>query len=415
MLKIKVNIDFIIFLCSILIISSYFLPILSKFVSPLVLCMVLICAYGLIFINTNWRRVSNLKYSVAIIFILLIFYIIDDRYKDEFVGIYTLLLFIFPVLCTFYFFEREQYGYLSKIAYFMLVIMGITAITTYFGLINHPEISRILATGQDNEAITESINGNIGGFAFVYCFALSAPLYIWGIRNKVKSRFLKLVFNLVVICFSFMLLIKAQYTLGLLLWIIAIIFSLLVKKISLFKLLVINGAILFVFLGFSTEISQIFLHLADAVDSDIISQRFVEISMAIEGQTSSTSDMAMRIEVYSKSIEAFLEHPILGGWLYNGTEGGHSFVLDLLAKGGIIFGGFILVLLIMLTRFYLKSGMKRNNYYLAFLFAFFLLCILNPISSSGGFLALLYTLPVGLSCAKKSNTISKTAEREALM
>ena len=401
MLKIKVNINLIIFLCAILITGSYFLPILSKFIPAIILSMIVIGAYGLILINTNWHKLSSVKYSSAIIFALFIFFIIDDRYKNGFVGVYTLLLYFFPVLCTFYFFKKEQYGYLSIIAYFMLVIMVITAITTYFGLINHPEIARILATGQDSGAIMESINNNIGGFHFIYCFALSAPLYIWGINNKIKNRVLKVALNFVVICFAFMVLIKAQYTLGLLLWCIAIIFSLLVKKLSFFKLLIINCVILFIFFGFSTEISQIFLHLAEVVKSDIISQRFVEISSAIMGQTSGTSDMAFRTESYIKSLEAFLQHPIIGGWLYNGTNGGHSFILDLLARGGIVFGGFILALLIMLTKFYSEPGVKRNKYYLIFLFVFFLLCILNPINSSGGFLALLYALPVGLSCTEK--------------
>ena len=368
--------------------------------------MVVICAYGLILINTNWHKVSSVKYSTAIILALFVFFMIDDRYKNGFVGVYALLLFFFPVLCTFYFYKKEQYGYLSKIAYFMLIIMGITSITTYFGLINHPEIARILATGQDSGAIMESINRNIGGFHFIYCFALAAPLYIWGINNKFKNRFLKFFLNLLVICFAFMVLIKAQYTLGLLLWCIAIIFSLLIKKISFFKLLIVNCVILFAFFSFSTEISRLFLHLAEAVNSDIISQRFVEISTAIVGQTSSTSDVALRTEVYIKSFNAFLQHPIIGGWLYNGMNGGHSFILDLLARGGIVFGGFILGLLILLTKFYFEPGVRKNNYYLIFLFVFSLLCILNPINSSGGFLALLYTLPVGLSCTENVNCSS---------
>ena len=400
-LKIKVNINLMIFLCAIIIIGSYFLPILSKFIPSMILSMIVICAYVLILINTNWQKVSSVKYSAAIILALFVFFIIDNRYKNGFVGVYTLLLFFFPVLCTFYFFKKEQYGYLSKIAYFMLIIMGITSITTYFGLINHPEIARILATGQDGGAIMESINSNIGGFHFIYCFALSAPLYIWGISNKVNRRFLKVLLNLLIICFSFVLLIKAQYTIGLLLWGIAIVFSLLIKKISFSKLLIINCVILFILICFSADISRFFLYLADIVNSDIISQRFVELSSAIIGQTSSTSDMAIRTETYFKSFEAFLEHPIIGGWLYNSTNGGHSFILDLLATGGIIFGGFILGLLALLTKFYFESGIRKNNYYLIFLFVFFLLCILNPINSSGGFLALLYTLPVGLSCTEK--------------
>lgn len=400
-MKIKVNINLIIFLCTIIIIGSYFLPILSKFIPTIILSMVVICAYGLILINTNWHKVSSVKYSAAIIFALFVFFMIDDRYKNGFVGVYALLLFFFPVLCTFYFYKKEQYGYLSKIAYFMLIIMGITSITTYFGLINHPEIARILATGQDSGAIMESINRNIGGFHFIYCFALAAPLYIWGINNKFKNRFLKFFLNLLVICFAFMVLIKAQYTLGLLLWCIAIIFSLLIKKISFFKLLIVNCVILFAFFSFSTEISRLFLHLAEAVNSDIISQRFVEISTAIVGQTSSTSDMALRTEAYTNSFNAFLQHPIIGGWLYDGTNGGHSFILDLLARGGIVFGGYILGLLVLLTKFYFEPGVRMNNYYLIFLFVFFLLCILNPINSSGGFFALLYTLPVGLSCTEK--------------
>lgn len=402
MLKIKINANFIIFLCSIIIIGSYFLPILSKFIPTVILSIIVICAYSLILINTNWHKVSSVKYSAAIILALFVFFIIDDRYKTGFVGVYALLIYMFPVLCTFYFFKKEQYDYLEKLAYFMLIILGITAITTYFGLVNHPEMSRILATGQDSDAIMESINGNIGGFHFIYCFALSAPLYIWGINNKVKSRILKVALNIFVICFTFMVLIKAQYTLGLLLWIIAVIFSLLINKISFFKLVLINCVIIFIFFRFSTEISRIFLYLADTVNSDIISQRFVEISSTIAGQTSATSDIALRTEVYAKSFEAFLEHPILGGWLYNVTSGGHSFVLDLLARGGIVFGGIILGLLVKLTKFYFDSGLKKNKYYLIFLFVFFLLCILNPINSSGGFLALLYTLPVGLSCSQKS-------------
>ena len=110
-MKIKVNINLIIFLCTIIIIGSYFLPILSKFIPTIILSMVVICAYGLILINTNWHKVFSVKYSAAIIFALFVFFMIDDRYKNGFVGVYALLLFFFPVLCTFYFYNKEQYGY----------------------------------------------------------------------------------------------------------------------------------------------------------------------------------------------------------------------------------------------------------------------------------------------------------------
>ena len=399
-LKLNFDINSLVFLCSILIMGVYFVPFLSDVFPTIVIFCIVLIAYFLIFLDTHWNNFVNIKYYVGFLIVLFLFWLFDDRYKDGIPGFYSLLLCFYPVACTFYFFSKKQFLLLSKISYFILISIAITAITTYYGLITNPELSRILATGQDDNAIAISLSGNIGGFSFIYSFALSMPFYMWGIEYKVRSKIFRAFLKCVISCLCLFTLLKAQYTIALFLWIVSLIFSLFIKKVSLTKLIFLNVAFLILVMLFDEQIALILRSIADNINSEIIAQRFLEMADAIAGNIYDSSDLSLRTNYYRQSLETFLHYPIFGAWYCNGETGGHSLLLDLFAKGGIVFAGYILYFFIRTIRHYfINSKTKNKNYYIIFLFTVFLMSIFNPISG-GSFIALIFTLPIGLLCTK---------------
>ena len=174
----------------ILVIIAYsIMPIVSRFFSAymttyaylgviVITVLAIFVLYGQDFINSV---------LVIIIPILMLDFLIYVATKPSpLLFAYTVLGEILPIIIGYFIVRKESDKTVKMFAIFLLICLGITAITTIIGLQNEPNAARYLATvGEADEEDNVKYNWmNIGGYDFVYFVALIYPAIIYGFKRK---------------------------------------------------------------------------------------------------------------------------------------------------------------------------------------------------------------------------------------
>lgn len=255
-----------------------------------------------------------------------------------------------------------------------------TAITTYVGCLSDPGVSRFLAT---TDASNDPLYGlymsqNIGGFKFVYTLVLFIPLLIGCIKNKMKGTLIY-IFTLLLFIVA---IIETQYAAAVLLALVSLILFAAPRNFTKQK-----TRVFLILIGIVLLFGRVFLlsllsFIAGKTDSQLISERFADISNIISGGevNSGGTDVEARASLYQKSIDSFLNSPLIGNWDYS-SIGGHSFFFDNIALYGLI--GVIAYMLIWTTiyKIYLKenAGYEWRGYFDFAIIVSIVLSVLNPI------------------------------------
>lgn len=394
--KISINVYTIIFLLSLIVMSYYFLPITASVLTASMMLGVLGILYFMIFINSNWKSRKEVFGYLLLICSLGIVFCVREYYKEGIIGVYSILLVFFPIFLVFFLFNKEKYEMLKKLAVAVLLMLVITGITTFTGLTVYPELARDLAAFSNDNIIGISTRYNIGGYDIVYCVVLAIPLYCLVIEKKVTTGIKKFL-EIFIFIISLIFIVKTQYTTAMLLEIVSFGMIILIRKFDLKRLGILALLGLIILSVYKGEISNGLIKASYSIESQSISQRLEELAKALDGGKVTGEDMTERGNAYGKSIEAFLEHPVLGTWISsdNIELGGHSTVLDLMAGVGLPE-----FLLILYTFFYIEKLMLSRvekeitrKYVGIFLVVYIILAVVNPIISGTFFSVLFIGLP----------------------
>lgn len=394
--KISIDVYTIIFLLSLIVMSYYFLPITATVLTASMMLGVLGILYFMIFINSNWKSRKEVFGYLLLICLVGIVFCVREYYKGGIIGVYSVLLVFFPIFLAFFLFNKEKYELLKKLAVAVLLMLVITGITTFTGLTVYPELARDLAAFSNDNIIGISTRYNIGGYDIVYCVVLAITLYCLVIEKKVTTGIKKFL-EIFIFIISLIFIVKTQYTTAMLLGIVSFGMIILIRKFDLKRLGILALLGLVILSVYKGEISNGLIKASYSIESQSISQRLEELGKALDGGKVTGEDMTERGNAYGKSIEAFLEHPVLGTWISsdNIELGGHSTVLDLMAGVGL--PGFLLILY---TFFYIEKLMLSRveneitrKYVGIFLVVYIILAVVNPIISGTFFSVLFIGLP----------------------
>lgn len=204
----------------------------------------------------------------------------------------------------------------------------------------NPEISRILANSDKN--ITSAFAGPfMANFSFVN--GLTLVLLFWVFNFKITHNMRIRLFSLVMVVIGVYLLVCAQYSIALFLF---MIFAFIVwmfyskrQRNSSTKVffLVFGLLILLPFAG------SILLSLSDMIPPGYVARRLKSLGMMLNFDgIQQGSDLEDRLQLYELSISTFFHKFFIGvgGKYYeaNGLVGGHSQILDNFAYYGVLFG-----------------------------------------------------------------------------
>jgi ABC-type multidrug transport system fused ATPase/permease subunit len=282
--------------------------------------------------------------------------------KQFIIQIWPLLLFYFYMFFISFFVETDLMVYIKSITYlimvysiflyyfngrfksspkvfcaFLIIDYIAVGINTYFQLQVNPLISRYLGTtpGIIEAMLGEGAFPGIGSYGYFY--ALVAMILLLGFMffNNNKKRFISL-FSIIA---AIALLIKASYTMAIILafiFLILIIILRYTKKHTATVIVILGLMSLLIFQGtFATMFGKI--ATIEKLPYEV-SVRFDELSYFFSGKDISGTDLKSRGNLYYQSVEAFSKNIFGGTVLANNSmykAGGHSAWLDLLASFGL--------------------------------------------------------------------------------
>lgn len=263
-----------------------------------------------------------------------------------------------------------------------LAIMVITCITSYVGYDIFPNASRELAfhDGIDSDLLYMYLNANIGGFSFIYNLTLLNILVIYSIKNPISgNKGIWLICSISFLILMGMVVYNSQYTTAIIIYFVSLLLLLFNQKFKIRHIIILFFIGFMIFLLSKDSISEMLENISTIVESSDVSLRLYDLSQYIIGEhTSTNSDLDARSLLYGMSIDTFLRNP-LGTWSNIG-DGGHSFILDSIARYGFLG---VIMITVMIYRLYVSYVKKLRNspmygYAFIILIVFILLATINP-------------------------------------
>ena len=276
-----------------------------------------------------------------------------------------------------------------------VVLMVYVIISTWLFLIENPDATRQWENFETNSAY------NVANFYFIY--SVPVMISILAIVMLKVKRFSKLIAFAALLA-AIWFLVKAQYTLSILIAIIGVLIQLYRSiRTSVGKVLFVSGMALFVV--FLPQLLEMFISI---IPSEQVSERLTEIHRFLTGQGTGGYNLNGRLTLYGRTVLAFLESPLWG----NARLGfdGHATFLTVLADTGILGAIPFYTLLWFICRRIrreLPMGRPQIN---VIIFMFVMMGLTNPIHASFqlGFTAW-FLAPLTIQLLLKEDSQNETA------
>ena len=182
------------------------------------------------------------------------------------------------------------------------------------------------------------MRSGVGGYGLLYSQVCILPaIVVWMMGALRKSR-IKFAIGLVWLITFTLYLLNSGYTIALVVCVVALVILFLYRRSSIVMAIVVTSIIIVAMVwligyndGFRNALLEFF-------DGTTVAKKINDIYLSIT-TTEAADSILVRIEAYINSITTMLNFPVIGG-LWWSSGGGHSAILDTIAKYGV-FGGYI--------------------------------------------------------------------------
>lgn len=254
----------------------------------------------------------------------------DQQYLSGYLKQLMMLLLAFGVYSYMSHAEMRDRIFLGR-TYFVCTI--ITAVyTCYVASVGPVGIIRNTAFGEYNN----TFRFMYGGYDFIYTLViLYSILLICFIKYKRILRLSIRIFLVILLAFFAYTIIISGYSTAFVLILGFTVWNIISKKWLRISVLIVLLIILF-------GVPQIFTHTIDLFTfiPEMTAERIKDLILSLSGSSSVTylSGEGERGQRILRSLRVFIEHPILGGYIGNASEGvgAHSELVDTLGRFGLI-------------------------------------------------------------------------------
>lgn len=295
--------------------------------------------------------------------------------------------------------QRRGYNDEAKFCFWVvLLVMPIWVLTTLRGIdMVGGDVSRTISRSSD--AARDLTSQGIGGFGFVYTVILCLPfLAQLALRfrpvaaERMQPRWIRRFKRLLIwgnFVLGILLVIRAGYAIAFILSVLAILCVLLIRSRQTMPFAISACVVALLVLLASVSLEPALRSLEGVVAGTEYSAKVRDILESLDdGQ--STGTLGMRTERYYRSLEVFIENPIIGSMdLFE--IGGHSAILDRFAESGIVVGALFFALLIYVPLRFLRSSQVPIGLGLAFSILSIGFPMLNPVFMSWGLILYIFS------------------------
>jgi hypothetical protein len=301
---------------------------------------------------------------------------------------------LIPVLfISWYMLQIKDIKFNKLLTIIIISLFTVNFLLTFKALIDDPLLSRHIAAGLADE---EDYLKGVAGFDITHSVVLLVPCIMFLIAQSSRlKRILFIAFFIAAIIYIYM----CAYTIAILAVLLIVSMYLFISSNSITKILLVFLVCIICVLAIDrTIILDIINALIDKVEIDPVQTRLrVFVYLLFHGDTS--SDSLARLGLYMRSLDGFIESPLLGIYVLDSKYqlSGHSTALDILGGCGLF--GFVPFCIYMYYSYkyslqYVKHDMYRkciSSTYIAFIF----IATLNPqLTSPNVLLTLLVINPI---------------------
>ncbi len=294
------------------------------------------------------------------------------------------------IMASAYYKKKHKNKDLIKIIYAYVPFIIITGVLTLKANALNPITSRLVKESSDSGI--RLLQMGIGGYHFIYFIVILMSIVSFLFhRDYTGGKKLKRILLIGFTVLLFFNILLSNYSTALLLMILSIFMSLIFTKIQSKRLFSNILLLLILFLLFFIIIIPVLNYSIEFLGDTLNSSRLKEIQLFITSDYLGDSIYA-RFEAYIKSLEAFINSPILGVIFTNlkyGESsvtgfGQHSQILDVFALFGIFIGVLQLFLFFKpLTTIY--NNTTEKTFIFTILIVFLLMILFNNLTPSIGF------------------------------
>ncbi len=247
------------------------------------------------------------------------------------------LLMIYSIFL--YYFDGKYRRFQKFLSVFLFLDCVAVAINTSIHLQTNPLIARYLAAGVGTVARERFLGTatyyGVGGYGYFYLLVSIILLLGFLFLNYRKKNYLVLLF-----IFAFTaLLIQASYMIAISLTFIFLVLLVIMRYTNKYTFVATTLLVVITLLIFQGTFVSIFENLADIEGiPHTVSSKLKELALFFSGSDLSGTDINVRQNLYSQSIDAFANNILTGTVLTNSnvySAGKHSTWLDLLADFGL--------------------------------------------------------------------------------
>lgn len=257
------------------------------------------------------------------------------------------MLILVVVFCSLR--DRKDFMVSNRLYILSVFFCTVFNLRTIIAILMNNTIIRTMVL--DSEGSKTLLKSGIGGFGLVF----SQTILIWCSLFLVLYTQMKIWKRIILVAHiisAAVLITYAQFMVGVISLIVGVIALILnqnrfnkgIKRVILLL------GIIVVFLNIENILTFLYLHSGGTVYQEKILQ-FIHFFSGEE----LTGDSAARVSVYGSSINIFLKSPLIGT-IFNQTSGGHSTLLDILAKYGVLVGIPLILLLFLPIRFIMNMN-----------------------------------------------------------
>lgn len=242
----------------------------------------------------------------------------------------------------------------KKFVYLFLCTVAVSVIATLAVVCVDNDAARLLAGAASEQVRQTYYRLGVGGYGFVYgCVFLVYGMIM--LISRETSLVLK-VLLLSLTALTCIMIVFASYTTALLMVLIEIILSFYAKsKMKGATVFFVIAVVMIVLL--LNPILEYIHKLATDMDLYWISKR---VGQLIGAEESGSLEGLRRTQLYLRSLDSFLEHPILGS-----TDiGGHSMFFDSLGKDGVFGIAFVVAVIGWILHLYKEAKGRKGLIYL---------------------------------------------------
>jgi hypothetical protein len=359
--------------------AYYILPAVSN-ILPIAFFTILALAYvGLIFLTNKQHHIFILVFLFLVVWISSMYFLLTQtstistsvdnfQFKRFMSKFFQYFLMFFPAIPAIRILTCANKNQQKLILAIISVLIIFVILITMRELKINPDITRTW----DSEA--EKTSENVASYYFVYAIPIIISLLLLFVFSE-KTKMFKIAMVALII-FGFVFLLRAQYTLSILMTLLGLIIGVIkgCENKNLRFLLVILSILLILFLP------NIFGFISSNVRSAQVSVRFRELANFFSTGDATGYNLDGRLSLYWKSIKAFFASPLYGNEYLDFD--GHATFLTVLSDTGIL-GGIPFYTLYFIFRNKIKSYLDSEAHY--FDIPFLMLVIIgltNPIHAA---------------------------------